>query len=242
MPANESQLENLKNLLLHFSAYTGLGVNFQKSIMVPINTLQHKMEILANNLGCDIGYFPFTYMGLPLTLTKPRLEDFAPILKRIDKRLMGCSTLLSYGDKLVLIKVVFTSLPTFFMSTLALPAGILEQINKYLRSCFWRKYGMKNRGSALISWDKVCLPKDRGGLGVLNLAIHNKCLLMKHIHKFFSSDLHWVNLIWSSYYPDGTFTRRQQGSFWWKAISKLIPEFKQQAQGIIGQGNTISFW
>ena len=58
---------------------------------------------------------------------------------------------------------------------------------------------MENRGPALISWDKVCLPKDTGGLGVLNLAIHNKCLLMKHIHKFFSSDLPWVNLIWSSY-------------------------------------------
>ena len=92
------------------------------------------------------------------------------------------TVLLSYGDKLVLIKVVFTSLPTFFMSTLALPAGILEQINKYLRSCFWRKYGMENRGPALISWDKVCLPKDTGGLGVLNLAIHNKCLLMKTTH------------------------------------------------------------
>ena len=58
---------------------------------------------------------------------------------------------LSYGDKLILIKSVFTSIPTFFMSTLELPTGIVEQINKYLRHCFWRKYGMEDKGTTLIS-------------------------------------------------------------------------------------------
>lgn len=133
MPACTVQLEQLKNLLLHFSLYTGLRINYEKSAIVPINTCPAKMELLASSLGCSIGAFPFTYLGLPLSLVKPRLEDFVPVIKRIDKRLSGCSTLLSYGDKLTLIKSIFTSLPTFFMSTLMLPAGIVEQINKYLR-------------------------------------------------------------------------------------------------------------
>lgn len=90
------------------------------------------MQNLALKLGCKIGSFPFTYLGLPLNLSKPRLEDFVPVMQRIDRRLVGCSTLLSYGDKLTLIKSVFTCLPTFFISTLSLPAGITEQINKYL--------------------------------------------------------------------------------------------------------------
>lgn len=199
------------------------------------------MNDLASILGCTIGSLPFTYLGLPLCLVKPKLVDFAPLLQRIDKRLAGCSTMLSYGDKMTLIKSVFTSLPTFYMSTLMLPAGIIEQINKYLRHCFWRKYGEEDRGTALIAWEKVCLPKDQGGLGVLNLASHNKCLLMKHLHKNFHDDtLPWVKLIWGSYYPDGLITTRDVGSFWWKSITKLIPEFKQIAKGIIGQGNTIS--
>lgn len=136
IPACEQQLEQLKNLLLHFSVYTGLRINYEKSITVPINTPVDHMEVLASKLGCKIGSLPFTYLGLPLTLSKPKLDDFSPVLKRIDKRLACCSTLLSYGDKLTLIKSVFTSLPTFFMSTLALPLGIVEQINKYLRHCF----------------------------------------------------------------------------------------------------------
>lgn len=119
-----------------------------------------------------------------------------PVIKRTDKRLTGCSTFLSYGDKLILIKSVFTSLPTFFMSSLELPAGIVEQINKYLRHCFWREYGMEDRGTTLISWDKVCIPKEQGGLGVIHIATHNRCLLMKHLHKFLHhKDLPWVKLI-----------------------------------------------
>lgn len=40
------------------------------------------------------------------------------------------------------------------MSTLALPAGVVEQLDKFLRNFFWRKYGMEDRGTALIAWKK----------------------------------------------------------------------------------------
>ena len=114
-----------------------------------------------------------------------------------------------------MIKSVFASSPIFFKSTLELPKGIIEQINKALKHCFWRKYGMEDRGSALISWNKVCLPKDQGGLGVLNIEMHNKCLLMNHLHKFLHKEnLPWVNLIWETYYPDGVIFDRPAGSFW----------------------------
>ena len=111
MPACSVQLEQLKSLLMHFSAYTGLRINFDKSAMISINTPDQKMQLLANNLGCSIGTFPSTYLGLPLSLLKPKLEDFAPIIKRIDRRLDGCSTLLSYGNKLTLIQSVFQAFP-----------------------------------------------------------------------------------------------------------------------------------
>ena len=36
--AEASQLIHIKNLLLHFAAFTGLKVNYHKSTMIPINT------------------------------------------------------------------------------------------------------------------------------------------------------------------------------------------------------------
>lgn len=102
---------------------------------------------------------------------------------------------------------------------------------------------MEDRGTALIAWAKTCIPKKQGGLGILDIATHNKCPLMKHLHKFIHhADLPWVKLIWDSYYPNGTFNPRPVGSFWWKGILKLFPLLKQWSKGVIGKGNTICFW
>ena len=74
----------------------------------------------------------------------------------------------------------------------------------------------------------VCKPKNKGGLGVLNLRIQNEALLMKFLHKFYNKlDIPWVQLTWDGYYdrkiPHST---DPIGSFWWKDVLKLTPEFR----------------
>jgi hypothetical protein len=56
--------------------------------------------------------------------------------------------------------------------------------NTYL----WRKKtdDVQARGSALVAWKKICRPKQQGGLGVLNLDLQNKALLLKNVHKLFN--------------------------------------------------------
>jgi hypothetical protein len=40
----------------------------------------------------------------------------------------------------------------------------------------------------------VCLPKNKGGLGITNIAVHNEALL-KFLHKFYNKeDIPWFNL------------------------------------------------
>ena len=57
--------------------------------------------------------------------------------------------------------------------------------------------------NSLIAWDKVCRPKNKGGMGVLNLKLQNKGLLLKYLHKFYNKvDTPWVSLIWRTYYVD----------------------------------------
>lgn len=77
----------------------------------------------------------------------------------------------------------------------------------------------------------------------MNLQQHNMCLLMKHLHKFLNRHkLPWVDLIWSTYYSDRPLTDRPVGSFWWKSILKLLPQFKQHVRPMIGDGKTIQLW
>jgi hypothetical protein len=90
-----NQLFFLKTLLNSFTEVTGLKVNFQKSMMVPINLSQEKLNHLTRTFGCSTGSLPFTYLGLPLGLTKPKVEEFMPIVSRCEKRLVSTSIFLS---------------------------------------------------------------------------------------------------------------------------------------------------
>ena len=151
MPASRIQLDHVKTLLHHFAEYTGLKVNYNKSFLIPINVPDERIQHLTSTLQCQLGSFPFIYLGLPTGIHKPRIEHFLNMMKRIDKRLTGCSTMLSYDGRLMLIKSILSALPTFYMCSLLLPAGVISQINKYLRAFFWRKYGSDSGGAPLIA-------------------------------------------------------------------------------------------
>jgi hypothetical protein len=60
--------------------------------MYPINVSQDKLSHLAATFGCDVGVMPFTYLGLPMGTTKPRIEDLTPMMDRVERRLSACST------------------------------------------------------------------------------------------------------------------------------------------------------
>lgn len=94
-----------------------MSVNLSKSLIVPINVPSEKMMILAGTLGCQIGTFPFTYLGLPLCTTKPKIEDFPPLLDIVERKLCACSTLLSYLGRVEYINTVLTPMVTYAMCT-----------------------------------------------------------------------------------------------------------------------------
>lgn len=201
MQACAKQLFFLKGILNTFADSTGLRINFHKSSMIPINVPSDKMEILSSTFGCQLGSFLFTYLGLPLGLSKPKISDFFPLIQRVEKRLASCSSFLSFGGRLTLVNSVFSQLPTFYMCLLLLPKGVIKQIDMYRRNFLWRSSTLDYRGKSLVAWKTVCKPKRLGGLGVLSLSTQNQALLLKNFHKFFNHEnLPWVRLIWEAHY------------------------------------------
>jgi hypothetical protein len=115
MREDGNQLFCLKALLQIFTGSTGLKVNYAKSNMVPINMDEDRLQHFTSTLNCQNGNFPFTYLGLPLVITKPSREYFLPIVKRVHRRLCGIADFLNYGGKLQLVKLVLASLPFFYV-------------------------------------------------------------------------------------------------------------------------------
>ena len=193
LTAYANSLFMLEGLLKSFSDSSGLHVNFKKSFLVPINVLEEKSLHLAHTFGCDTGSMPFTYLGLPLGLTKPKVEEFLPIVSRCERRLVSTSIFLSQAGRLQLTNSVFSALPTFSMSTFFMHVTVIEQIDKYRKNCLWRGSDESNRINAKAAWPLVTRSKIEGGLGVLDLKTQNEALLIKNLHKFFNkTDIPWV--------------------------------------------------
>ena len=142
--------------------------------------------VLANTFCCAKCSLPFTYLGLPLSLTQPFTQDaregwFAPLCSLIRLGVWSWPILF------------FSGLPTFNMCTFRLPKIMIKQINKFRRHCFWWGTDINAKSPPKTAWEMVCQINSYGGLGVLNLRTHNEALLLKHLHKFFNQlDLPWV--------------------------------------------------
>lgn len=64
------------------------------------------------------------------------------------------------------------------MSFFRMPRCVDTSI-KNLQRTFLLKEGVGERKTSWICWDSVCLPKDRGGLGVKDVECFNKVLVGK---------------------------------------------------------------
>ena len=244
MEGDARQIFLLKTILQNFSDSTGLKVNYSKSMMLPINMNESRLDHLAKTLGCSKGTLPFTYLGLPLGTTKPKIADFLPLVNKCEKRLGGISTMLNQARKLQTTNVVLSALPTYYMSTLELPKAIIKKIDKLRKNCLWRGSDVNGRGMAKAAWKLVCKSKEQGGLGIINLEVQNQALLMKNLDKFYNrKDIPWVNMVWEKHYPNdklpGTI---KKGSFWWRDVLKGLPKFKDMARVQVNIGLTCQFW
>jgi hypothetical protein len=245
MEAFQVQVALFKNLITDFADATSLNVNFQKSNMILINCSDELGDGLAHILECQIATMPFTYLGLPLGTTKPTVQDLSPLLDKVGRRLNACSRFLSYAGRLTYIDSMLSALPTFYMCTMKIQKTAIKIIDRGRRHCLWAKREeWEKQAQSLVAWETVCKPKDKGGLGIMNLEIQNDALLLKFMDKFMNkANIPWVDLVWHTYYqgkvPHAT---AKAGSFWWKDICSLFDQYRGLTSCNIGSGHSVLLW
>ena len=137
-----------------------------------------------------------------------------------------CS-LLCHASRITLVNSVATSMINFAMCTMQLNASFLQYFDKVTRRFVWTKKSEQGETcNSLVAWQRVCCPKARGGLGVINLKVQKQGLPLKFLDKFYNkAELPWVRLIWDSYYLNSVpHASPICGYFWWKKICKRYEE------------------
>lgn len=123
---------------------------------------EDKINLLASLFGGKVGSMPFTYLGLPLGTTRPTMQDFSPLVDRVERRLSSSATFLSYGDKLTMINSILSHLPIYYMCSLKLPKTVIDHIDRARKHCLWRGSSDFNaRCNSLAAFEKVCKPKKK---------------------------------------------------------------------------------
>jgi hypothetical protein len=89
----------------------------------------------------------FTYLGLPMGSTKPKIEHFASLMNKVERQLASISSMLTQAGKLQLINSVLYSLSTYTMCSVSVPIAIHKGIDRARRHCMWRKtyYNAKSK-------------------------------------------------------------------------------------------------
>jgi hypothetical protein len=120
-----------------FGKATGLRLNTEKSSVAPIRCRDVNLQDILQDFSGQQVVIPLSYLGLPLTLGRPRLVHLRPILDRAKSRLAGWQgRLLNPAGHLELVRSVLSSIPIYLLrliSAALLSARVKSQVLPRLR-------------------------------------------------------------------------------------------------------------
>ena len=140
-----------------------------------------------------------------------------------------------------------SSMPLYQLSLFRMPKGVARRLEKLQRDFLWG--GGSTEGKAhLVSWEKVCVSKEKGGLGLRKIVQLNKALLGKWVWRFASArDGMWKRVLVAKYGQEdfGWRTKKANGPFGvglWKEIMKEADWCWNNMTFKVGKGTKIRFW
>jgi hypothetical protein len=137
MDHDQEKALNMKLILCIFEQLSGLKINFHKSDFFCFWEAKDVEEDYKLLFGCESGSYPFKYLGIPIHYRKLKNGEWKPVEGWFERKLNSwIGKLLSYGDRLILINSVLTSLPMFMLSFLEIPIGVRKRLDIF-RSRFF---------------------------------------------------------------------------------------------------------
>ena len=128
-------------------------------------------------MNCSLLHIPFIYLGIPIGANPRRCELWDPIIHKCERKLAKWKQRhISFGGRVTLIQSVLTSIPIYFFSFFRVPNRVIDKLVSIQRQFLWGG-GVDQKKIAWIKWDSVCLPKEKGGLGLKDSRTFNMALL-----------------------------------------------------------------
>ncbi|KAJ0491837.1 putative RNA-directed DNA polymerase [Helianthus annuus] len=244
---------NVVRILRVFYMCSGLRINLSKSNLFGLGVEGGEVEDKARRVGCRADNLPFRYLGIMVGANMTLVNNWKPVYDVFEARLSRWKAVsLSIGGRLVLIKSVLESLPSYYFSLYKAPSKVIKDLESMIRRFLW---GSSSEGHKIhwVAWDSVSTPKDNGGLGLCKLKDVNLALLSKWCWRCKTNDNSlWRNIISAIHNGSRTWdflpTKKNWGGTWSKIVKCIArtkvgdSPLRSFFKGVPGRGDSISFW
>ena len=135
----KEEVAKVQEILTAFGQVSGLLTNTTKSAVYPICCENIDVDETMENFRCPVKSFPCTYLGLPLHTRQLRRVDVQPLIDKVAARLPAWNgKLLNRAGRLILVRTVLSSIPTYFLTVFNMQKWAIKQIDKIRRSFLWK--------------------------------------------------------------------------------------------------------
>jgi ribonuclease HI len=245
--SNIAHWSNLTAILNSYEKASGQKLNSNKtSIFFSKNTPTEDKEIILEFAGIPATSRYDKYLGLPAMVGRSRMKAFKNITERVWKRLQDWKLkLLSQAGKEILLKAVIQAIPSYCMGIFLLPKSLCSELHS-LMARFWWGHKENEKKIAWMSWSKMGVPKECGGMGFRDLSCFNKALLAKQVWRLWTTPESLVaRIIKAKYHPDCSILEaplRAKPSFAWRSIQGSCALIKEGLVWRIGNGKKAKIW
>ncbi|XP_028078319.1 uncharacterized protein LOC114280186 [Camellia sinensis] len=162
--AKEEEVSNIKRVLRCFELISRLKINYHKIQVYEVGVPEETLSIFNSKLNCRSKSLTTKYMGLPLGANPNRKATWKPVLDKVRNKLAGWKIkLLSFAERLTLIKTVTSALPMYYLSLFRKPERVARELEK-LQASFLCGGSKTKRLIHLVRWDELTKTVKQGGL------------------------------------------------------------------------------
>ncbi|GLJ29509.1 hypothetical protein SUGI_0581720 [Cryptomeria japonica] len=189
-----------RQLLHSFEVSSSTFVNLQKSKIFFFNTSPLIQHNIARILGFQRSSLPSKYLGVPLSVDVLKKVTWEDLLAKIQSKLNSWTLRsLNLVGRLTLVKSILQAMPSFLFSAITAPKIVLKIVRNLQRNFLWRGSETKRKW-ALVGWDKICLPRWVGGLGLRDPEILSNALGAKLWWRWLNSPFASWAVLWKAKY------------------------------------------